>query len=84
MKSESRTLREELESVRRDKAKLETDHKTLQSLSEKRKAAERDLEAMVKDLKEKLDKYDNEKKGAAKVEKARRESVTSKQEQEKK
>ena len=39
---------------------------------------------MVKDLKEKLDKYDNEKKGAAKVEKAKREAVASRQEQEKK
>ena len=56
----------------------------LQSLSEKRKAAERDLEAMVKDLKEKLDKYDNEKKGAAKVEKAKKEAIASRQEQEKK
>ena len=56
VKSESKTLREELEGVRRDKAKLETDHKNLLSLSEKRKAAERDLEVMVKDLKEKLDK----------------------------
>ena len=39
---------------------------------------------MVKDLKEKLDKYDNEKKGAAKVEKAKKEALASRQEQEKK
>lgn len=41
---------------------------------EKKKVAEKELETMVKDLKEKLDKYDTEKKAALKVRKEWRQS----------
>merc|ERR1712203_617022 len=51
---------------------------------EKKKKAECELEAMIKDLKEKLDKYENDKKSANKGEKTRRESVHAKFEGEKK
>ena len=51
---------------------------------EKKKKAENELEEMIKDLKEKLDKYESEKKTALKGEKTRRESVIAKSEAEKK
>jgi len=48
---------------------------------EKKKQAEKELENMVKDLKEKLDKYDNEKKSVVKMEKAKRDNALLKHEQ---
>ena len=58
--------------------------KNLQSVLEKKKQAEKELENMIKDLKEKVDKYENEKKSSVKMEKAKRDAVISKHEQEKK
>ena len=56
----------------------------MNSILEKKKKAENELEAMVKDLKEKLDKYDQDKKGVLKGEKNKREAVSAKLESEKK
>ena len=56
----------------------------MSSILEKKKKAENELEAMVKDLKEKLDKYDQDKKSVLKGEKNKREAVSAKLESEKK
>ena len=56
----------------------------MNSILEKKKKAENELEAMVKDLKEKLDKYDQDKKSVLKGEKNKREAVSAKLESEKK
>lgn len=77
-------LMEEMAEVKKDKAKAEAEHKSLQSLLDKKKAAESELESMVKDLKEKLGKFDGDKKSAMKMEKAKRDNVVTKLEQEKK
>ena len=70
--------------MKKDKTKAETEQKNLQSLLEKKKAAESELEAMIKDLKEKLGKFDGDKKSAMKMEKAKRDTVVTKLETEKK
>ena len=57
--------------------------KNLQAMLDKRKSVEAELELMVKDLREKLDKYEVDKKLSLKQEKAKRESDKGKQEQEK-
>ena len=51
---------------------------------EKKKKAECELEDMIKDLKERLDKYEKEKKAAVQGEKNRKSSVSAKFEGEKK
>ena len=56
----------------------------MNSILEKKKKAENELEAMVKDLKEKLDKYDQDKKSVLKGEKNKRDAVSAKLESEKK
>ena len=60
---------EEMGELKKEKSKVETEHKGLQSLLEKKKAAEMELETMVKDLKDKLGKFDGDKKSAMKMEK---------------
>merc|ERR1712080_637264 len=75
---------DELSEVKKDKQKVETEQKNLQALLDKKKQAERELELMVRDLKEKIDKYDVDKKSVMKMEKAKRDAATSKHEQEKK
>ena len=60
---------EEMGELKKEKSKVETEHKSLQSLLEKKKAAEMELETMVKDLKDKLGKFDGDKKSAMKMEK---------------
>ena len=62
-------LMEEMGELKKEKSKVETEHKGLQSLLEKKKAAEMELETMVKDLKDKLGKFDGDKKSAMKMEK---------------
>ena len=62
-------LMEEMGELRKEKSRVETEHKSLQSLLEKKKAAEMELETMVKDLKDKLGKFDGDKKSAMKMEK---------------
>jgi len=70
-----------MSSLRKDKQKVETEMKNLQSVLDKKKQAEKELENMIKDLKEKVDKYENEKKSSVKMEKAKRDAAVSKHEQ---
>ena len=69
---------------KKEKVKIEAEAKNLSGILEKKKKAECELEAMIKDLKEKLDKYENDKKSALKGEKNKREAVNAKFEGEKK
>ena len=78
------TMEAEVTAFKKEKVKIEAEAKNLSGILEKKKKAECELEAMIKDLKEKLDKYENDKKSANKGEKTRRESVHSKFEGEKK
>jgi chromosome segregation ATPase len=78
------TLEAEAAAFKKEKVKAETETKNLATILEKRKVGEKELETMVKDLKEKLDKYDNDKKSALKGEKYKRESVNARFESEKK
>ena len=74
----------EVAAFKKEKLKIETEAKNLSNILEKKKKAEGELETMIKDLKEKLDKYENDKKSAIKGEKTRKESVHAKFEGEKK
>lgn len=58
--------------------------KLIPAVLDKKKQGEKELENMIKDLKDKLDRYENEKKSVVKLEKAKREAVSSKHEQDKK
>lgn len=78
------TFEAEMAAFKKEKAKVENEAKNLSGILEKKKKAENELEEMIKDLKEKLDKYENEKKTALKGEKTRRESVIAKSDAEKK
>ena len=78
------TFEADLAALKKEKAKAENEAKNLGGILDKKKKAENELEEMIKDLKEKLDKYENEKKTALKGEKTRRESVIAKSDAEKK
>lgn len=84
MEDSKQSLEAEIAAFKKEKAKAESEAKNLSGILEKKKKAENELEEMIKDLKEKLDKYENEKKTALKSEKTRRESVIAKSEAEKK
>ena len=84
LEDSKQSLEAEIAAFKKEKAKAESEAKNLSGILEKKKKAENELEEMIKDLKEKLDKYENEKKTALKGEKTRRESVIAKSEAEKK
>ena len=56
------TMEAEVTAFKKEKVKIEAEAKNLSGILEKKKKAECELEAMIKDLKEKLDKYENDKK----------------------
>ena len=78
------TMEAEVAAFKKEKSKVEAEAKNLTSILDKKKKAESELETMIRDLKEKLDKYENDKKAALKGEKYKRESVNAKFESEKK
>jgi myosin protein heavy chain len=78
------TMEAEVAAFKKEKTKVEAEAKNLANILEKKKKAENELEAMIKDLKDKLDKYENDKKNALKGEKNKREAVNAKFEAEKK
>ena len=84
VENSKKKLNDDMANLRKEKAKIESEHKNLQTVLDKKKQGEKELENMIKDLKDKLDKYENEKKSVVKLEKAKRDAVTSKHEQDKK